>query len=249
MGDFGAMFGAPGADGGAKPSGDSKEKSNKLWPWGTAPAQLLNACGSNHLSDADLSSFWKVLAQGNKSVPFFYEGVDECPLRQAVGVSRAVGALQLFVTDVLSSPHIQHVIKEPMYKSATKEAMELLPHLKALNAGGLPMPGSKSKDDRTAMFKRQRTDVPVPDRSTIETSATALHTWINKKPSDLKLLIMIFGSNGLSHNAQVYEKCLRAHVDHRKIDKDSFVAMMVMRFDGVKAPARSGAGDLSEFKG
>ena len=75
MGDFGAMFGAPGVDGGAKPSGDSKEKSNKLWPWGTAPAQLLNACGSNHISDADLPSYWKVLAQGNKSVPFFHEGV------------------------------------------------------------------------------------------------------------------------------------------------------------------------------
>ena len=249
MGDFSGMFGAKGADGGATPSGDSKEKSNKLWPWGTAPAQMLNACGSNHLSEADLVSFWKVLAQGNKTVPFFYEGVDECPLRQAVGVSRAVGALQSFVSDVLSTPHIQHVIKDPIYKSANKEAQDLLPYLKILNAGGLPMPGSKSKDDRTAMFKRQRTDVPVPDRSTIETAATALHTWINKKPSDLKLLIMIFGSNGLSHNAQVYEKCLRAHVDHRKIDKDSFVAMMVMRFDGVKAPAPSGAGDLSEFKG
>ena len=249
MGDFGAMFGALGADGGAKPSGDSKEKSNKLWPWGTAPAQLLNACGSNHISDADLPSFWKVLAQGNKSVPFFFEGVDECSLRQAVGVSRAVGALQVFVTDVLVSPHIQHVIKEAMYKSATKEAMELLPHLKALNAGGLPMPGSKSKDDRTAMFKRQRTDVPVPEKVTIEAAATALHTWINKKPSDLKLLIMIFGSNGLSHNAQVYEKCLRAYVDHRKLDKDAFSSMMVKRFEGVKAPAPSGAGDLSEYKG
>ena len=66
------------------------------------------------------------------------------------------------------------------------------------------MPGSKSKDDRTAMFKRQRTDVPVPERVTIEAAATALHTWINKKPSDLKLIIMICGSNGLSHNAQVY---------------------------------------------
>ena len=249
MGDFSLMFGAKGADGGATPSVDSKEKSNKLWPWGTAPAQMLNACGSNHLSEADLVSFWKVLAQGNKTVPFFYEGVDECPLRQAVGVSRAVGALQSFVSDVLSTPHIQHVIKDPIYKSANKEAQDLLPYLKILNAGGLPMPGSKSKDDRTAMFKRQRTDVPVPDRSTIETAATALHTWINKKPSDLKLLIMIFGSNGLSHNAQVYEKCLRAHVDHRKIDKDSFVAMMVKRFEGVKAPAPSGAGDLSEFKG
>ena len=80
-------------------------------------------------------------------------------------------------------------------------------------------------------------------------AATALHTWINKKPSDLKLLIMIFGSNGLSHNALVYEKCLRAHVDHRKLHKDAFVAMMVMRFHGVIAPAPSGAGDLSQFKG
>ena len=41
----------------------------------TVPAQQLNACGSNHLSDADLPGFWKVLAQGNKSVPFFHEGV------------------------------------------------------------------------------------------------------------------------------------------------------------------------------
>ena len=99
------------------------------------------------------------------------------------------------------------------------------------------------------MFKRQRTDVHVPHRMTIVISATALHTWINKKPLDLKLLMMIFGSNGLSHNAQVYEKCLRAHVDHRKFDKEAFMSIMVKRFDGVKAPAPSGAGDLSEFKG
>ena len=45
MGDFSLMFGAKGGDG-PLPSGDPKEKSNKLWPWGTAPAQLLNACGS-----------------------------------------------------------------------------------------------------------------------------------------------------------------------------------------------------------
>jgi len=71
------------------------------------------------------------------------------------------------------------------------------------------------------MFKRQRTDVHFPHRTTIVISATALPTWINKKPSDLKLLMMIFGSNGLSHNAQVYEKCLRAHVDHRKFGQGS----------------------------
>ena len=248
MGDFSLMFGAKGADG-ATPTADPKDKSNKLWPWGTAPAQLLNACGSNHLSEADLISFWKVLSQGNKTVPFFFEGVDDDPLRQAVGVSRAVGALQSFVSDVLSTPHVQNVIKEPMYKSAIKEATDLLAHLKILNAGGLPMPGSKAKDDRTAMFKRQRTEFPVPEKSSIESAATALFTWINKKPSDLKLLIMIFGSNGLSHNAQVYEKCLRAHVDHRKMDKDAFVSMMALRFEGVKASAPSGAGDLSEFKG
>lgn len=244
MGDFNAMFGAKGGDGAATPR-DPKETSNKLWPRGTAPAQLLNAFGSNHLSDADLR-FWKVLAQGNKSVPFFYEGVDDDPLRQAVGVSCAVGAIQAFVTDVLSGPHIEHVIKEPILKSARKEASDLLPHLKAPR--GSAYADSKSKDDRSSMFKRHRTDVHVPHRTTIVISATALHTWINKKPSDLKLLMMIFGSNGLSHNAQVYEKCLRAHVDHRKFDKEAFMAMMVKRFVGVKAPVLLGGGDFSDFK-
>ena len=98
------------------------------------------------------------------------------------------------------------------------------------------------------MFKRHRTDVHVPHKTTIVISATALHTWINKKPSDLKLLMMIFGSNGLSHNAQVYEKCLCAHVDHRKFDKEAFMAMMVKRFVGVKAPVLLGGGDFSDFK-
>ena len=84
---------------------------------GYAPAPLLNAFGSNHLSDADLR-FWKVLIQGNKSVPLFYEGVDDDPLRQAVDVSRAVWAIQSFLTDVLSGPHLEHVIKEPILKSA-----------------------------------------------------------------------------------------------------------------------------------
>ena len=171
------MFGAKGADG-AMPTGEPKDKSNKLWPWGTAPAQLLNACGSNHLSEADLISFWKVLSQGNKTVPFFFEGVDDDPLRQAVGVSRAVGALQSFVSDVLSTPHVQHVIKDSIHKSSNKEATDLLPHLKILNAGGLPMPGSKAKDDRTAMFKCQRTDVPMPD---ILSRLLRVHTLINQE--------------------------------------------------------------------
>ena len=65
--------------------------------------------------------------------------------------------------------------------------------------------------------------------------------------SDLKLLMMIFGSNGLSHNARVYEKCLRANEDHRKFDNEAFMAMMVKRFDGVKAPVLSGASEFSDF--
>ena len=52
-------------------------------------------------------------------------------------------------------------------------------------------------------------------------------------------------SNGLSHNAQVYEKCLRAHVDHRKMAKAAFVAMnYAMMCEGVCV-----AGDFSEFMG
>ena len=244
MGDLAAMVGAKADD-----DEKEKEKSNKLWPWGTAPAQLLNACGSNHLSDAELPALWKVLAQGNKSVPFFYEGLDEDTLRQSVGVSRAAQAIQAFVTDVLQGPHMEHVLKDGVRKNATKEAADLLPHLQTLNAAGLPMPDSKTKDDRKTMFKRQRTEAPVPDTAKVESAATALHTWINKRPSDLKLLMMIFGANGLSHNAQVYEKCLRAHVSERQLDKNAFVAMMLKRFEGVKTSESSGPGDLTAFKG
>eukprot|EP00959_Pyramimonas_sp_CCMP1952_P342791 7181423-Pyramimonas_sp.AAC.1 len=59
---------------------------------------------------------------------------------------------------------------------------------------------------------------------------------------------MIFGANGLSHNAQVYEKCLRAHVSERQLDKDAFVAMMLRRFDGVQASGSSGASDYAAVK-
>eukprot|EP00959_Pyramimonas_sp_CCMP1952_P253025 5285739-Pyramimonas_sp.AAC.1 len=139
MSDFSAMFGASAA-------GDDKdkpqEKSNKLWPWATAPAQLLNARGSNHLSDAELPQLWKALAQGNKSVPFFYEGVDEDTLRQSVAVSRAAQAIQAFATDVLSAPFIDQVLEDPIHNNAKKEAADLLPHLQVLNAAGVPMPDS-----------------------------------------------------------------------------------------------------------
>jgi len=36
-------------------------------------------------------------------------------------------------------------------------------------------------------------------------------------------------------------------VDHRKFDKEAFMAMMVKRFDGVKAPVLSGASEFSDF--
>ena len=68
-------------------------------------------------------------------------------------------------------------------------------------------------------------------------------------PSDPKMLMIILGSNGLLHNAQVYDKCFRAHLDHRKSGKQAFMNMKVKRFDGVKAPVFSvGGGDFSDFK-
>ena len=249
MGDFSVMFGANGEDCLAMPSGDLKQTINKLWPWGTAPVQLLNVIGSNHLSEADLIRFGLCSHRGSRRCRSSSMSVltrTYCAMPSACPV--LLGVLQSFVSDVLSTPHVQHVIKDSIHKSSNKVATDLLPYLKNLNSGGLSMPGSKFKDDRTAKFKRQRTDFPVLDRSSIEAAATALHTWINKEPSDLKLF-MISGSNRLSHNAQVYQKCLRALVDQRQLDKEVFVAIMVMRFDGVKAPALSCAGDLSGFKG
>eukprot|EP00959_Pyramimonas_sp_CCMP1952_P373389 7819753-Pyramimonas_sp.AAC.1 len=84
------------------------------------------------------------------------------------------------------------MLKDPIHKNAKKEAADLLPHLMVLNAAGVPMPDSKSKDDRRTMFKHQRTDAVVPEKAKVESAATALYKWINKNPSDLKLLIMIF---------------------------------------------------------
>ena len=126
-------------------------------------------------------------------------------------MSRAVGALQFFVTDVLSAPHIQHVIKEPMYKSANKEAMELLSHLKAPNAGGLPMPGSKSKDDRTAMFKCRRTDVPVPERMTIETAATGRDPRPTRPRAHGSTLVMLSGRGAVGPRLRYTRGSTRSH--------------------------------------
>ncbi|CAK0877420.1 unnamed protein product, partial [Prorocentrum cordatum] len=79
--------------------------------------------------------------------------------------------------------------------------------------------------------------------------ATALNEWIQKKPSDLKFLMLTFGANGLSHNAQVYEKCLRSRVAQQSLDKEAFVSMMLKRFEGVPASTSSGsAGELMAFK-
>ena len=183
------------------------------------------------------STFLEGALPGEQVCAVFYDGVDDDPLRQAVGLSCAGGAIQAFVTDLLSGPYIEHVIKEPILKSVRNEASDLLPHLKALNAGGLPMPTASPR---------------MTGRLCSSASARMFMCWIRRRSSLPRLryirgltislqpvptvLMMISGSNDLSHNSQVYEKCLRAHVDHRKFDKEAFMAMMVKRFDGVKAP-------------
>ena len=129
-GDFADLFGAPATQADDKAI---KEKSTRLMPWATAPAQLLNACGSNHLSDADLPAFWRVLSQGNKAVHYFYEGVDASPERQAVGVSRACGAIQDFAEFVVSQTLLESIVKPELLKKMKDEASALLPHLRTLN--------------------------------------------------------------------------------------------------------------------
>lgn len=119
-------------------------------------------------------------------------------------MSRAVWAIQSFLTDVLSGPLFEHVIKEPILKSARKEASDLLPHLKGLNAGGLPMPTASPR--MTGRLCSSASACMFMCRIGGLLSASALHTWSNQKPSDLKMLMIILGSNGLLHNAQVYEK-------------------------------------------
>jgi len=241
------MFGAQAAGGDEEKK--PKEKSDRLLPWSTAPAQLLNACGSNHLSDADLPEFWRVLSQGNKAVKYFYEGVAADEVRQSVGASRAVGALEAFLVDVVSKEHLATILKPDVLKNIKTEAEELLPHLRTLNAAGVPTPGSQAKDDKGKLFKRQRTVGKIPEPQEIATAAAALFQWIQKKPSMLKFVILAFGADGLSHNAQVYEKCLRAHVSQQSLDMNGFVAMVRKRFEGVPASlSTGGASELTAFK-
>ena len=153
------MFGGPGEPGDGK---TIKERSTRLLPWSTAPAQLLNACGSNHLADAEPAQVWNVQSQGNKAVQYFYEGVDATHERQAVGVSRACGAIQDFVEVAVQAQHLDALIKPDVLSKIRKEAGDLLPHVRTLNGANVPTPGSQVKDDRARRFKRSRTEARVP---------------------------------------------------------------------------------------
>ena len=227
-----------------------KEKSKRLLPWSTAPAQLLNACGSNHLNDTPIDQFWRALSDGNKAAHYFYEGVDEAPERQAIGVSRACSAIQDFIEKMVQGGTLDNFVVKDMLSKIKKEATELLPHVRTLNAAGIPVPGAETKQsERNLLFKRRRTDVNVPQPEQIETAAGALFDWVQKKPSMLKYAMMMFGGDGIPRNAQVYEKCLRAQISQKTIAREGFVAMMKCRFQGVPTNAAgSHRSDLSEFK-
>eukprot|EP00959_Pyramimonas_sp_CCMP1952_P025474 534421-Pyramimonas_sp.AAC.1 len=75
-------------------------------------------------------------------------------MRQSVGASRAAQAMEAFVVDVAHAKRLESVVKPDLLKNVKKEAEQLLPHLRTLNAAGLPTPGSQTKDGRTKLFKR-----------------------------------------------------------------------------------------------
>ena len=208
-----------------------------LETWNTAPALLLCDGGSNHLSDAEVPQIWKVLSQGNKTVPYYYEGADPDVVRQSVGVWRACGAIEDFSVNVVFQKHLDTVVKPDVLHNIRKEAEELLPSLHTLNPDGLPT----IEADRSPRFKRPRTDARAPTTPEFEKAAAGLFQWIEKKQSALKNIMKAFGSDGLSHNAQVYEKCLRAHVSQQGLDTDGFASMMQTRFPDTPAPAFGGA--------
>ncbi|CAK0848351.1 unnamed protein product, partial [Prorocentrum cordatum] len=103
----------------------------------------------------------------------------------------------------------------------------------AASPGSSDVSAFAPKDDPTKLFKRQRTNVTVPDPQQVSAVATALYEWIQKQPSDLKFLMLTFGADELSQNAQVHEKCRRRHIAQQSLDKEAFVSMMLKRLEGV----------------
>ena len=174
-------------------------------------------------------------------------------MRRWLCASRAIGAIQNFVS-IVDQPHFHALVKADYMKRVVAEKEELLPHLAVLNAEGLPTPGSKSQlDSKHSLFKRQKTEVrPTPSVEAIQASAEFVYDWLNKGgKSAIRGLMLLCGSNGLSHNSQSYDKALRAHIEARSVDKIGFVQLMHKRFESAPASASSapGRGELAELGG
>lgn len=243
-----------GSRGGAAGAAAAEPLSLFLKPYNTVPPQLLNATGTNNLSEISLKALWDVVSKGNKVCPYFYEGVEEDVGRQSVGASRAMGAIQQWCESVKQGTHYDSFVQEEFLASCRAEIDTILPHLQTLNGAGIATPGSKPSDPRRAMFnydgngsnKRQRTDTTIPTEEDVRAAAKIVYDWLVTKESKLRFLLAVCGNNGLSHNAQCYDKVLRAHVAQRSMAVGDFQSMMVRRFDPSNGRTMAGgASDLS----
>ena len=165
--------------GGGNPETPERSTSDRLAIFHTAPAQLLNAGGSNGVAGCSKTRYWKILSTGGKGFPYRYEGCDHRLKRQGVGATRALGSLNDSVSVIMQSGcNLEAVLDKAILAQAREEGKRLLPHLEKLNGRGVPTGSGEAADVRRQLFGSQKRKaenaVVIPTPAEVETSAQAI---------------------------------------------------------------------------
>ena len=202
MGDAAGLFGARDRSRSRSPrrapAAGASERRVKLYPKDTVAAQFLNPYGSNAFSQVPEFSLWAAVTKGHKTLMYHSELAADAgdEWRNSVGLSRAAESIESAIMS-LKDANIKLLIKEAHYAKAIKEADDLLPHLKVLNAGK----GSEGTGDfvgnlKSLRKKKQDAGARQVTPGAAVASAKDFHKWLTADESALRGMLMVLAGDG-----------------------------------------------------
>ena len=216
----------------------TKEKRVSLKNIDTVASKALNPYGASSIEEISLPELWAMASKGDKFARFFTElaaAPDNCKdaeYRVGVGLSRLAEVLEACIEEFLARDNLHKLLKEKVVAKVKAEAEELLPHVKALNAGRAAF----QKEETFGGLKRRRTESgEKPTEAKLKEAAEALRIFLCKgETSNLRAFVATMSAGGVFYAAHAADKTARAWLNHAApaVTKESVTQAVLARAAG-----------------